>query len=249
MPALRGHEWSYTLGTRTLTGITHTARELTMTVKILRSYDSMERMRRLSDADMSNGTPGTLNVDGEWECPAYITKNDVQSIQPHMVTTQLTIVLLGLWRRSSVTHLLYRDSNDSKWLDYQFDYPYDYMGMALGSTVVNDSLASMPVKLTIFGPISNPYIVIGTNRYQVNVEVPAGARLEIDGASEPKSVTLIRANGEHVNVFANAVRGTGRGSGSYVFEPLPPGVSGVTWAGQFDWDLELFEERSEPPWI
>ena len=41
---------------------------------------------------------------------------------------------------------------------------------------------------------------------------------------------MISDTGLHTNLFGKAVRGTGRGSGTYIFEPLPPGMSTISWA-------------------
>ena len=59
---------------------------------------------------------------------------------------------------------------------------------------------------------------------------------------------MISDTGLRTNLFGKAVRGTGRGSGTYIFEPLPPGMSTISWAGGFKFDLTAIEERSEPPW-
>ena len=49
-------------------------------------------------------------------------------------------------------------------------------------------------------------------------------------------------------MFASARRGTGKGGGSYAFQPLTPGVSEVSWDGTFAFDLTVFEQEGEPPW-
>ena len=58
---------------------------------------------------------------------------------------------------------------------------------------------------------------------------------------------MISDTGLRTNLFAKAMRGTGRGSGTYIFEPLPP-ARARSAAGGFEFDLTAIEERSEPPW-
>lgn len=249
LTGLRARVWDYSLASRGMTGITRKAREATVTVKIHDSPATLDLLRRLADADMASGNPGTLVADGEWEAKAWITKSEPQSITPTMVETQLTIVLAdGVWRRSTMTHFTPRYDSGTSDLDYPHDYPHDFAGMALGAEIVNDTSIPQPVKLTIFGPCTNPYVIIGTNRYEVDVTVPSGSRLEIDGTGDVRTVTMVSGTGLVTNCFAQAVRGSGKDSGRYVFQPLAPGTQSVSWPGGFQFDLTVCEERSEPPW-
>lgn len=248
MPGLLGRAWDYSLSSRGISGLAVTAREITVTVKVHDSPESIDRMRDLFDADMRAGTPGLLVADGEWEARAWIPKTDVQSVTPTMVELQLTVVLHdGQWRRETTMHVTPRSDQSDTQLDYPHDWPHDYAGMPLSTAISNPDASPMPVRLTIYGPASNPAITIGGNRYQVDTDVPAGSRLVIDGASSPKTVTLIGSDGSTANCFGKAVRGGGRDSGSYVFQPLPPGLSQAN-GGAFEYDVTLCEERTMPPW-
>ena len=157
LTGLRARVWDYSLASRGMTGITRKAREATVTVKIHDSPATLDLLRRLADADMASGEPGTLIADGEWKAGAWITKSEPQSITPTMVETQLTIVLAdGVWRRSTMTHFTPRYDSGTSDLDYPHDYPHDFAGMALGAEIVNDTSIPQPVKLTIFGPCTQP---------------------------------------------------------------------------------------------
>lgn len=63
LAGLRGRVWDYSIGARGLTGITRGAREETVAVKIHDSPSTLDLLRRLADADMAAGTPGTLVAD------------------------------------------------------------------------------------------------------------------------------------------------------------------------------------------
>lgn len=248
LTGLRGRAWDYSLASRGLTGVTRKTRETNVTVRIHDSPATLDLLCRLADADMAAGTPGTLIADGEWETRAWIPKSEPQTITPTMVETQLTVVLLdGVWRRETTTHHDPRTDAGSG-LDYPHDYPHDYGGMSILDTVANTSGMPQPIRLTIFGSCVNPYVIIGPNRYEVDATIPAGSRLEIDGTADARTVIMISDTGLRTNLFAKAMRGTGRGSGTYIFEPLPPGTSTISWAGGFEFDLTAIEERSEPPW-
>ena len=64
LTGLRARVWDYSLASRGMTGITRKAREATVTVKIHDSPATLDLLRRLADADMASGNPGTLVADG-----------------------------------------------------------------------------------------------------------------------------------------------------------------------------------------
>lgn len=211
LTGLRARIWDYSLASRGITGIARKTRETTIPVKIHDSPETLDLLRRLADADMASGEPGTLIADGEWEAKAWITKSEPQSITPTMVETQLTIVLAdGVWRRSTMTHFTPRYDSGTSDLDYPHDYPHDFAGMALGAEIVNDTSIPQPVKLTIFGPCTNPYVIIGTNRYEVDVTVPSGSRLEIDGTGDVRTVTMVSGTGLATNASRRPCEGRAR---------------------------------------
>ncbi len=249
LTGLRSRIWDYSLTSRGMGGMARKTREATVTVRIHDSPDTLDLLRRLADADMASGEAGTFVVDGEWETRAWIAKSEPQSITPTMVETQLTVVLVdGVWRRESMTHFEPRIDTGASGLDYPYDYPHDYAGMPLTVVLSNDTGAPQPVRLTVFGPAVNPYVVIGANRYEVDVTVPSESRLEIDGVGDVKTVVLVDQYGNTSNVFDKAVRGGGRDSGTYIFQPIPVGDSVVGWTGGFEFDLTTCDERGEPPW-
>ncbi len=249
LTGLRARMWDYSLASRGMSGITRKTRDATVTVRVHDSPDTLDLLRRLADADMASGTAGALVADGEWETRAWIAKSEPQTVTPTMVETQLTIVLVdGVWRRETLTHFTPRTDASSTDLDHPYDYPHDYAGMPLGVRLANDTGAPQPVRITIFGPATHPYVVIGPNRYEVDVTVPSGSRLEINGVGEVKTVALVDQFGNTTNAFDKAVRGSGKDSGTYIFQPVPIGESVVSWTGGFQFDLTTSDERGEPPW-
>ena len=90
--------------------------------------------------------------------------------------------------------------------------------------------------------------MIGANRYQVDASVPEGGRIEIDGASAVKTVVMVDAQGNRSNLFGKARRGAGLDGGEYIFQPLEPGIQQIAWRNDFDFDVTVVEERTEPPW-
>lgn len=251
-PKLRSREWSYTLGWRGASGISRDAREAELDAAM--TAERADELRRLADRDVSSGTPGTLVFDGEWYQRAYIVKSEVETVYGRSaVRTALTVLLLdGAWRREESTDFFAKDVSDGDALDFPHDFDYDYGGSGANRTVTVAGLLPADVRMTIYGPVTNPRVVVAqgefSNTYSAKVAVPGGSRLVIDGSSHPKSIQLIGTYGEVEDRFADGVRGEGAGSGSYCFEPLRPGTSTVSWDGSFGFTLTAFREEGEPPW-
>lgn len=251
-PKLRSREWSYTLGWRGASGISRDAREAALDAVM--SAERADELRRLADRDLSSGTPGTLVFDGEWYQRAYIAKSEVETVYGRSaVRAALTVLLLdGAWRREDSTDFFAEEVSDGDALNYPHDFEYDYGGSGANRTVTVEGLLPADVRMTIFGPVTNPRVVVAqgefSNTYGAKVTVPGGSRLVIDGSSHPKSIQLIGTYGEVEDRFADGVRGEGAGSGSYCFEQLRPGTSTVSWDGSFGFTLTTFREEGEPPW-
>lgn len=251
-PKLRSREWSYTLGWRGASGISRDAREAGLDAVM--SAERADELRRLADRDLSSGTPGTLVFDGEWYQRAYIAKSETETVYGRRaVKAELTVLLLdGAWRREESTDFFAEEVGDGDALDFPHDFEYDYGGSGANRTVAVAGLLPADVRMTIFGPVTNPRVAVAqgefSNTYGAKVTVPGGSRLVIDGSSHPKSIQLIGTYGEVEDRFADGVRGEGAGSGSYCFEQLRPGTSTVSWDGSFGFTLTTFREEGEPPW-
>lgn len=137
-------------------------------------------------------------------------------------------------------------STEGAYLDYPHDYPYDYQKTSYTGNITPSVLTPSDVYLVVYGPAVNPYVIVGGNRYQVNVTVPSGGYLVVDGRE--KSIMLTLADGTVQNVFSSGVRGGGAGGGTYIFEKVPAGTSEVTYDGSFGFDFGWYEEEGEPPW-
>lgn len=241
---IRGRAWARELGYRNLLQANRPAREETLTVYA--DFPRADLLRRVADADVAAKKPGTLVFDS-WKQGAYILECEPHPYY-HGVMLQLTVALMdGTWAKlQSVQFLPVSEQPTDEYLDYPFDYEHDYAATASGSSIDTELLQASPVRLTVYGPATNPYVVVGGNRYQVNVTVPAGAYLVIDGRS--MTIELVGQSGTVTDVFGAGERGSGQGGGAYVFQPLPPGVSSVSWDGSFGFDLGWYDLEGEPPW-
>lgn len=246
---VRGREWGYSIGYRSIAAATRAARECSMSVTFL-DLSVADELRRLADRDVAMATPGTLAVDG-WSQRAYITAADPSSISRAHMAADLTVVLLdGVWRKGHTVAFeqLTATSGDGEFLDLPYDLPYDLGVPSTRRYVDVGEWGAAPLRFVVYGPCVNPAVRIDGNWYRVDVTVPDGGYLVVDPLATPRSVTLVAADGSTTDAFAKARRGNGSGSGEYIFQPASPGVHEVEWDRSFGFDLTWYEEEGEPPW-
>lgn len=246
---VRGREWGYSVGYRSIAAATRAARECSLSVTFL-DLAVADELRRLADRDVSMATPGTLAIDG-WAQRAYITAADPSSISRAHMAAKLTVVLLdGVWRRGHTVSFeqLTATSGDGDSLDLPYDLPYDLGVPSTRRYVDVGEWGAAPLRFVVYGPCVNPAVRIDGNWYRVEAVVPEGGHLVVDPLASPRSVTLVNADGSAVDVFAKARRGDGLGGGEYIFQPVSPGVHEVEWDRSFGFDLTWYEEEGEPPW-
>lgn len=242
---IRGRSWSYRLGYRDMLSATRPAREAQ--VDLSTTPAQADAMRRVFDADVANGKPGTLVAEGEWRQRALFVETDPSYAMAGYVGMRLTLLLLdGAWSKLEVVQFTATEDGEPTGLDYPHDYPHDYAISISSNSVDTGLLSPSPVFLRIYGPAVSPYVVVGSNRYQLNVTVPSGGYVVVDG--QAKTITLVAQDGTRTNAFASGERGSGAGGGSYIFEEVPAGYSTVSWDGSFGFDLGWYDMEGEPPW-
>ena len=125
-----------------------------------------------------------------------------------------------------------------EFLDYEYDFDYDYYYGNSGIAVWQTGFPfESEFKLTVYGPVSNPRVLINNYPYQVNDTLDDEEYLVID--SRNNTITKYTGNST-VNLFDM------RDKTNSVFKAIPGGTLRFNWSGAFGFDLTLFEERSEP---
>lgn len=245
---LRGREWSYTLGYRSLTGVSRTACKAELDLTYVRCPEKVDWTRRLFDADVAAGTPGMFDADG-WTTRAYVVKAESQTITPVIIQQKLTVVLLdGIWRKVGESQHFWSDAlTPGLDLDYPYDYPHDYLAATRNAVASNPMPTAMPFQMVIFGPVSNPQLTLGGNRYALDMDIPSGSYVTVTSIAGRRTIVMTAENGDETNVFDKGRRGAGLNGGEYIFQPIPAGDSSVQWSG-FGVDLTVYQEESEPPW-
>lgn len=247
--SLRGYKPGYTLGTRSVSGISSNAQEVTLDL-FVEGFELAEKMAQEFEFDFNKQQPGELVFDNEWRQSAYIAKSEVQSVFHDQASVTLAVILLnGAWHKSHVKSFdIVRDESQSDWLNLPTNAPYNLGITRPPKQLEIQALSECPVKLIIYGAALQPRIVIGDNTYSFTLTVPAGGRLVVDGTKARKSITLITETGDVSDRFDVGNRGSGKGSGNYCFEPLKTGYQNISWDGTFGFDIEWWETRGGLPW-
>lgn len=237
--------------------VTHFERDpvefsLPVTISTQSQVEGMRLLDRLQQAfehDIRAKKPGRLKVDGYYS-DAYVTTfgfvcNDSLGLYEIELTTNVLLPNPVWIYEQKHEFNVSRGDGDGQGLNYPHNYPFNFYSGVSANTIKNSFSWSCPVRIVIYGPATNPYIHIGNNRYEVRVDVPAGGMLTIDGLDKSQ-VLLCDRYGNSENVFSERLPGT-QGSGTYIFEQIPPGVNQVVWDGSFSFDVVLLSERNWVP--
>ena len=243
---LFSREWDCKIGYRALATASRGARKVSFKA-FFADMAQADAFRRYTDTDMQKGTPGTIHVNG-WFQRCFVVASEVDGIGSDFFAAKLTLVLLdGVWRRGTTTAFVsVRGSADYEFLDLPHDLPYDLGVTPPQQYAINPGYSGSPAKFVVYGPAVNPSVRLAGNLYQVDVTVPDGGYMDIDPLR--RTVTVVAADGTTMDAFSKAHRGSGAGSGEYIFERVPVGTSEISWDNSFGFDLTLYEEEGEPAW-
>ncbi len=166
---------------------------------------------------------------------AYLQSNNSMKVSAKIVS------VTGNWILETYKEFIYVDGSDETGRGYPYRYPYDYSaGEGNFNELMNNHFSSCDFVIKISGYAHQPSITIGDHIYQINETIQANEILTIDSRS--KTIILTRNNGVQVSLFSK------REKSSYIFEKIPSGMQKVYWNSGFNWEITLYEERSEPKW-
>ena len=136
---------------------------------------------------------------------------------------------------------LAQGETSSDGLDFPFDFPFDFAGGFSGSSTFDaDHYVPCDFELTIYGPCTDPRVLIDNHPYQVFVTLATGEYLKIN--SQKKTVIRYTITGNKINVY-NA-----RQMEPSVFDKIPGNQVPVVWSGLFGFTITAYKERGEPEW-
>lgn len=245
MAELLDYTWKYDTEDEMITGFSRGICTIPLSVNIYADTEEEYRLRcnemySVFEYDILNNQRGRLYFDGQYiTCNVISNKKEDWDMGILFRILNLQIVTdqpVWIGENSYVFHSYEVKSKDNK--RYPGKYGYRYANGLSNNFVVNPHFFDSNFTLRIYGPVTNPQVNIGGNAYLVNITLEDGERLEIDTRSA--TIYKILRNGNKENAFHC------RKKGVYFFKKISPGRQGVSWTGKFDFDLIIYEERSEP---
>lgn len=196
--------------------------------------------------DVLDNTPGKLYVNGEY-LSCYIKGVDKEEWEAGIYTVVTATVVSDrpFWIREVSEHFYKKDMSGADigdFLDYPFDYPFNYTVTDIGSQDWHiDHVGSCPFTLIVYGPVTDPRILIDGHPYQIYTTLESNEYLILD--SRDHTITKYLSNGTTASLYNN------RRMEDSVFDPIGPGTVYVNWTGTFSFDITAYVERNEPLWI
>lgn len=125
-------------------------------------------------------------------------------VQTGGLNCDVTFKSLGTFYKSVVKENLRSEEDNNAGKKYEFTYPYQYHDTANGTVMIeSDSTMQSPVKINIFGPVTNPsythYVnnaVVATGKIDVSIE--EGNKIVVDTTQIPYSIKEYTVNNEYV---------------------------------------------------
>ena len=193
------------------------------------------------DHDIINLTPGKI-IHGEYEIECYITMSNTYYDKPFIYNSLSFYCPYPFWTKEKTYSMKGGEGAKTyEYLDFSYDFAFDYKAKLPGyEMIANFGEASAPYKMVIYGPATNPVVVIDDVQIGVNATIGADERVEISS----KDKTVILKGAFDRDIFNQRVKGK-----TSMFESIKSGEHSVLWNGAFNVDLTLYEERSEPLWI
>lgn len=180
---------------------------------------------------------------GDYYLKCYVTessKSDYTINNGYMLTKIVVKTDVPYWIREEKITFGYDDKSSEGGLDYDMDYPIDYLSDVTRNSFYNNDFVSSNFVMNIYGSAVNPSIILAGHEYKVNVTVGSNEYLTIDSVN--KTIKLIKIDGTEENCF------NFRNRESYIFEKIPVGKVDVSRDSNFRFDIILLEERGEPKW-
>lgn len=252
------YEWDYTKRERRrgdiIAGFSKKTKERNLVLHIASTNKAVRDLaiddfNSIIEDDIYEGTPGKIWI-GDWYTYGYITaaKNEKWQYDTPVIKKNITLAreqeswYRQIVRKSYEGDVIHVDPEEwCKTYADMHDYQYDYMtDFDTSVELANPDVLPSNFKLSIQGAAENPEIHIGQNVINFTYTLGDGDVLVVDATN--KTTIVYKPDGTQVNVFG------ARNADYYIFERIPSGRNTVTWNGAFNWEIILFEERSEPRW-
>ena len=204
----------------------------------------LNRFYAIAEYDVVNCKTGKLYW-GDYYLNCMFTSSSTEPSEDFIgaVRTVGVYAPYPFWIREVKKHFFSKDAEPTVGFDSDYPYGYDYdyaLSDGRQATIDNDEVSPSEFKITINGPVTYPSIRIGENVYELNVEVESGGYLVIDSALKIAEVT--NRVGQKTNAFPY------RNLDYYLFEKIASGYNEISCNGGYEWELIIYQTRSEPRW-
>lgn len=209
--------------------------------------NALNEFTNIVEYDIRNRAAGKL-IHGDYSINGYFFSSSVQPTDKgYALKTTQFIGESGEWNKIERKSFFAKPTEvKDDTLDYPYNYPYDYTLRKIGTEFWDVGTAgASKFEMIIFGPCTNPEVIINNHSYIVNTTLQAGEYLIItNNAAGPQSNVIIKFlnNGTQESCFN--LRGKEQSAFESISSPL-----NIRWSGTFGFDLILFTDRSEPKWI
>lgn len=189
--------------------------------------------------DLRAQKPGRI-IWGDYYIDCYVTQSsaDPMDMWAYISDKIHIYVPYPFWMQDVEISLPASVAGGGGYLDYTYDYMYDYTCPVVGTKYVkSDFPFASEFKMVVFGPAVNPRITINGYAYVLYATIPSGAYVIID--SRDKSIMMYQ-DGEKTNMF------NFRNKTATIFRKIPGGNLRIVWDATFGVDLTIYHEKSEP---
>lgn len=254
---LRDWSWSYSTGTAgAVTAFRRRPdrpREVRLPVGISAAtaeegIEARNRVESMGELDVAQRSPGRLYV-GDWYVRAYVVgcRPTDYWMDDRLAELELTLLVPDPgWVREEAKRFVPEVGEDAQGgRDFPLDFPLEFRRSRVAKRVYNGGMFPRDFLWRAYGPCEDPWVRIAGNLYQVHVDVPPGARLEVDSLA--RTVRVVSSSGAVAEAYGAREPGA-EGSGSYIFQRVPLGASSLSWPNSFAFDLVTYEVRTACPW-
>lgn len=211
----------------------------------------VDELEDIVEKDIVKETPGKLYIGESYlKCWITGTSKDKWVKDIDSISNELVIMTdYPYWineKKFSFHKQSPEDSGDaSLWLEYPYDFRYEYAKVRNSKYMFNDHYTESGFKMIIYGPCINPLIRVSGHVYELQTTLYDGEYAVIDSSTryaKDRKIVKIKNDGTEENLFHC------RNMDSDIWKKIPEGYNIVSWSGDFGFDITLFNERGGPRW-
>lgn len=243
---LRDYSWSYDSDNKIITNFTRAVSTKSIPIIICGKNNTAlkNKLFEVFEKDVLTSQKGAFWIgDYYYRCYVVESKKSNYLNTKGAATVSVTVVTdepYWVTETSIIIKPVQNPGTGAK--KYPYSYPYKYAGSG-SYAVSNNTLSPVPFIMRIYGPCSDPDVMIGNQKYALNMTINSGEYVTITAFEEQKTIVKTGVHGEKTNCFNY------RDKTVNVFAPIPPGHFNITWDNTFTFELIICDRRSEPPWI